>query len=314
MAILPGAVWRPIPISSSRPRRLTGRGVCLHVAVSEATSLFDYFATADVDSHFYVARDGTIEQYVDTGYVAYAQLDGNATLISVESQGGVTRADAEPWTDAQLASLARIARWAHDVEGVPLQGMPNSLPASRGIGVHRLGIDPWRVAGGERWSSVYGKVCPGAAKISQVPLIISLAQDGDDDVPYRSWPAEDKAQLVADIWSALVPDRDQGPTATIPAYEALAHAMAEAHHARVDTAQNVWDRVLVGAPGDEDNPPLMAWEVMRSLLAGHEALTALVAQQNGLPLEDVRRVVAEEVAKGVRVTVAVEPTTAATAG
>src|SRR5215211_202343 len=120
MAIMPGAVWRPIPVSASRPRRRRGRGVCFHVAVSEATSLFNFFSAADVDSHFYVARNGVIEQYVDTDLVAYAQLEGNPTLISVESQGGVTTPDREPWTTAQLTSLAAIARWAHVTEGIPL--------------------------------------------------------------------------------------------------------------------------------------------------------------------------------------------------
>jgi N-acetylmuramoyl-L-alanine amidase len=180
---MPGAVWRPIPVSSSRPRRSKGRGVCLHVAVSEAPSLFDYFSSASADSHFYVAKNGTIEQYVDTDLVAYAQLDGNASLISVETQGGAVNPDGEPWTAAQVESLARIAAWAHGSEGVPLTPMPNSLPASRGIGYHRLGINPWRVAGGELWSSATGKLCPGAAKVAQVPQIITRASrivNGED--------------------------------------------------------------------------------------------------------------------------------------
>lgn len=173
---MPGAAWRPIPVSPTRPKRRKGRGVVLHVAASEATSLFGFFSTADVDSHFYVAKDGTIEQYVDTDLQAYASMDGNATTISVETQGGVTNPDGEPWTPQQVAALARICRWAHDTEGVPLTVMPDSRPASRGIGWHRLGVKPWVVPGGEVWSAANGKRCPGDAKIAQVPAVVAAAQ------------------------------------------------------------------------------------------------------------------------------------------
>jgi hypothetical protein len=201
MAIMPGVAWRPIPVSSSRPRRTKGRGVCLHVAVSEAASLFPYFSTANVDSHFYVAKSGTIEQYVDTDLVAYAQLVGNATLISVETQGGVTNPDSEPWTAPQVDALARICRWAHDIEGVPLQVMPDSRPTSRGLGSHRLGIDPWRVSGGELWSTANGKLCPGAAKVAQIPQIRTRADQivGGDDMPLTDVDIEKIAQRTRQV-------------------------------------------------------------------------------------------------------------------
>lgn len=176
MTVMPGAVWRPIPVSRSRPLRRKGRGVILHVAASEATSLFGFFSTASVDSHFYVAKDGAIEQYVDTDLQAYASMDGNATTISVETQGGVANPDGEPWTPQQVASLARICRWANEDEGVPLQVMPDSRPASRGIGWHRLGVRPWVVPGGEIWSAANGKRCPGDAKIAQVPAVVAAAR------------------------------------------------------------------------------------------------------------------------------------------
>ena len=202
MAIMPGVAWRPIPVSSSRPRRAKGRGVCLHVAVSEAASLFPYFSTANVDSHFYVTRSGTIEQYVDTDLVAYAQLDGNATLISVETQGGVTNPETEPWTAQQTDALARICRWAHDIEGVPLQLMRDSRPISRGVGYHRLGVDPWRIPDGELWSTAYGKLCPGSAKVAQIPQILTRATQtvgGHDDMPLTDADIEKIAQRTRQV-------------------------------------------------------------------------------------------------------------------
>ena len=72
--------------------------------------------------------------------------------------------------------MAECIAWLHKVEGVPLVAMPNSRPSSVGIGYHKLGVDPYRVSGGEKWSSAYGKVCPGAGKIKQIPTIISKAK------------------------------------------------------------------------------------------------------------------------------------------
>ena len=72
MARCPFAVWRPMPYGSylmPNPVRAN-----LHTAVSSASSLYSYFATRSgkVHSHFYVAKDGTIEQYRDTAYAAAA--------------------------------------------------------------------------------------------------------------------------------------------------------------------------------------------------------------------------------------------------
>src|SRR5690625_7991238 len=114
---MPGAIWRPITVNKSRWRLVPLR-VNLHVAVSEAASLHGYFnAAGRVDSHFYVRRDGTIEQYVDTSVVAYADLEGNGSSISVETQGGVKNADGEPWTADEVEALARIYAWADNTHG-----------------------------------------------------------------------------------------------------------------------------------------------------------------------------------------------------
>ena len=197
MAIMPGAKYRPIPIASTRAMRRKGRGIVLHVAVSEAPSLFGFFSTASVDSHFYVAKDGTIEQYVDTDRVAYANAAGNSTLISVETQGGMTNADGEPWTPQQVASLVRLVRWASETDGFPLQTMPDSRATSKGVGWHKLGVAPWIVSGGEKWSSSYGKICPGAAKIAQVPGIVAAARADSAPAPAGPPPARTASLLPA---------------------------------------------------------------------------------------------------------------------
>ncbi|PZF84150.1 peptidoglycan recognition protein family protein [Jiangella anatolica] len=174
MAWYPGAIRKEI--TKFRTPLLIRRGVCLHVAVSEGSSLYSFFSGAAVCSHFYVRKDGTVEQYVDTKYQAPANLYGNKSLISVETQGGVRNADSEPWTAAQVESLAKICAWANQTHGIPLVQMPDSKPTTKGVGYHRLGVDPYRVDGGEKWSNAYGKVCPGAAKIKQVPAVIARAR------------------------------------------------------------------------------------------------------------------------------------------
>ena len=182
MGWYPGAIRKEVTRHRTRIQR--HRGICNHVAVSEAASLFNYFnQSGNPTSHFYVRKDGKVEQYVDTVYIAPCQLDGNPTLISIETQGGVNNPDSEPWTAAQCETLAGIAAWAHNLHGIPLKSMPNSLSSSTGVGYHRLGINPWRVPNGELWSSANGKICPGTGKIAQIPGIITRANQlttGDD--------------------------------------------------------------------------------------------------------------------------------------
>lgn len=160
-------------------------GMVEHVAVSNGLSLFTFFNTpGEACSHFYVRKAGPqgedagladFEQYVDTRYQAPAQLDGNHRMLSCETQGGVGSDLNEGWTVAQINRLAWIAYECHRLHGYPLVAMHDSKSASRGVGFHRLGVDPWRVSAGEHWSTAYGKVCPGAAREKQVPLIIIKA-------------------------------------------------------------------------------------------------------------------------------------------
>lgn len=171
----PGAIRKEIR-KFRTPIRTQSRAFILHVAVSEADSLYGYFSGAAVCSHFYVRKDGTVEQYVDTKYQAPANLYANSTAISVETEGGVRNANVEPWTAAQLESLAKISKWLNETHDIPLQVMKDSRPTTRGIGYHRLGVNPYRVSGGELWSSAYGKICPGLGKINQVDDIVAMSK------------------------------------------------------------------------------------------------------------------------------------------
>lgn len=189
MAIYPGATYRPITVKKNRKRLAYNRVGC-HVAVSEARSLFGAFnRPGKEDSHFYVLKDGSCEQYVDTLFEAFADLDGNDGTISIETQGGMGNANAEPWTAAQLETIAQIYIWAHRVHGIQLKLATSSHlgEASKGLSWHRLGCDgnfpalPNPLAGrnqrggGMRYTKHFGKICPGDQKILQIPGILNRA-------------------------------------------------------------------------------------------------------------------------------------------
>lgn len=178
MAWMPGAIRKEIPKHNRRTTSLRNR-TNLHVAVSEASSLYGYFSGAGVCSHFYVRKDGTIEQYVSTVYYSAADYQGNDATISVETQGGVHDAQGEPWTGEQITALAKIVAWVHLTHpSIPVRLAVDSRKgeSSKGVSWHRLGIDPWRVVGGMRYSTSRGKVCPGNAKIAQIPEVVALAR------------------------------------------------------------------------------------------------------------------------------------------
>lgn len=192
MARYPGATWRPIDTKYLPNRHMTAYNrVNLHVAVSEASSIHSVFnRLGAASSHFYVRKNGTVEQYIDTAYQAEADLEGNDATISIETQGGVHDPDNEPWTNEQIEALAQIYAWAVKTHGIPLQVASTSKTdnTSRGLSWHRLGIDGnfptlpnpgagrLQRGGGMHYSKSRGKLCPGLGKIVQIPSIHARAQ------------------------------------------------------------------------------------------------------------------------------------------
>jgi hypothetical protein len=188
MTRMPGANW----LGEHSPRDpMTGHDiVCIHTIVG--------FAPAHA-AHFSTHADGRIDQSRDTAYKSAANLNGNPRVIAIENEdhgpafGAWTGSNVPPLTEAQVNACARILAWAHVEHGVPLQLCPDSRPGSRGLAYHRQGIDgnwsryeyPGRVDGGEVWTLTPGKVCPGDARIAQLPAILAAARkivNGDKDM------------------------------------------------------------------------------------------------------------------------------------
>lgn len=181
------AKWRPISRNFSNRKRTRTRGIVLHVDAGDNASLFNYFNTTSTPAscHIHVAKNGSMEQYVDLDKISWTSGEGNATTIGVETQG----LGSEAWTAQQITSLAKLVRWAAFKYDFPLRRMKSSRANSKGVGTHRLGVNGnFPTTGvqrgrqqrakkglGELWSSTV-KTCPGDKRQAQWPDVVRLAQ------------------------------------------------------------------------------------------------------------------------------------------
>lgn len=171
-------------------RRKTTDGVVIHSTGSAAaTSQFRWFNNpkARASSHIHISVAGVIEEYVPSDLIAWCQGQGNARLLSIETQGD----GKGPFSEAQLEAIAFvIAQWQMRY-GFPLRLMQSSSKAEKGIGWHRLGVPPsrwvsgvgWLLKGNEKWSSAVGKICPGDARIAQMPEIVRRVTEISGQTP-----------------------------------------------------------------------------------------------------------------------------------
>ena len=115
------------------------RGLVLHHQAGNG-SLYAFFnnPASQVSAHFWVGKNGTIEQYVDTARVSWHGRDLNSNWVGVETEGCPGGKD-EDLTEAQIAALARLY-----AEGARRHGWPNQLASSnggRGFGYHRMAVN-----------------------------------------------------------------------------------------------------------------------------------------------------------------------------
>jgi hypothetical protein len=219
MSRYPSTTWKPIGGTSRR--QVQKDLLCLHTAVGSGLGTWAYFNRVDVGvySHFVVCGvwgsdagkdvDGLALQMADTDYRAAANLDGNWRIISVETADNATR-PIQPWTPAQCDTLVDLMVDANLIDGIPLVLVPDSRRGRRGICYHRQGCDPYRVAGGELWSSSPGKDCPTQARIDQIPGLIDRARavvagGGEDDMSAADVAAINKHtdEKIAEIYGLL---------------------------------------------------------------------------------------------------------------
>lgn len=174
MARCPFATWRPVPNFGGPMAGYLG--LVIHVTAGEGDPYNEFANPANqVSSHFGIGNgqggmaDGLIEQYVDTANESWAQVGGNSTYISVETEG----LPSDPLTPAQVASFARLYQWAHNNHGIPY--VITDTPGDRGFITHG--------DGGAAWGNHID--CPGPLRSPQRQDILNLAQpgpQGDDQV------------------------------------------------------------------------------------------------------------------------------------
>lgn len=183
----PDAVWRPPPGMYVGPVRQKTDLVIWHVDAGNADSLYGWWNQAGSGqngSHFFVKKDGTVEQYAPVDRIVWTSGNGSLRSVGIETQGYA----AGEWTPAQRAALIKLTRWLCDVFGVPKIVAPNSKLTSRGIGYHRQGVPATQAqkaakvsqTGGELWSSAVGKVCPGPYREKQIPRMVGEIAEEDD--------------------------------------------------------------------------------------------------------------------------------------
>lgn len=214
MARYPGAAWKPLgPDWASQPRMRAFDIVCIHTMVGGLEGTDAQFRVTNgpgfsgLESHFGTDANGRVYQWQDTDYQAEANGNGNWHIISIENAdwgapfptwGG---SDVPAFTDAQIEAIAQICAWAHLTHGIPLELIPDSKPGRRGIAPHRWGVPGFVVAGGELWSTVNRKACPGDRRIAQLPQIIARAiqiVNGEDDMPLTQTDLDNIAAAVRD--------------------------------------------------------------------------------------------------------------------
>lgn len=189
MARYPDAVWKPITADKQygpglRPALTVWNRVNLHSTASSASSQFGYFNQSGIpDSHFHVAYDGTVEQYVDTSKQAFADYEGNDATVSIETQGVSSSTGDEKWRPAQAAAIIKLVAWiikTHGIRPKLAETAFSGSTSSQGLSWHRLGCDGnfpslpsiqagrLQRGGGMHYSTSLGKVCPGYLRITQI--------------------------------------------------------------------------------------------------------------------------------------------------
>lgn len=156
----PAAIHKPLRENDTQPA-IAPRAVILHTAWSASSSLFGFFQNnSDLESHFYVANDGTVEQYMDTAIRADANYKANGYAISIETQDDKQIKD---WTPQQLDAIVALIDWICRVHAIPRVQIARSDGA--GIGWHTMWGSP------SDWTP-NTKSCPGANRIAQTRTVV----------------------------------------------------------------------------------------------------------------------------------------------
>lgn len=223
------ALWKPFSGKGTRP--LTHDIVCVHTMVGSLAGSWSW-ANRPGNAYWHFGTSGTGEcwQCHSLRYRSASNLDGNGRIIPIENADmgpgfgpwSGRCGDVPPFTPAQQAKLIDLIEWLCREFDIPPVLVPDSRPGRRGIAYHRQGIDPWRVSGGELWSSSRGKCCPDGARINQlvnviIPEVARRIRGGPVPQPEDWFDMASKAELeqvvreqVSSLCAPLIAQYDDG--------------------------------------------------------------------------------------------------------
>lgn len=159
MARYPAAVWRPIP-ENDTAARITPRVAILHSAAVAIDTLYHSFRRTEntLESHFFVKKDGVVEQYMDTTRQADANRFANPFAVAIETEDNGDP-DHDEWTHEQLDAIDALLRWLHEVHPAIVLKRCDRWDGA-GVGYHTMWGAP------SRWTPVV-KTCPGRVRREQ---------------------------------------------------------------------------------------------------------------------------------------------------
>lgn len=227
MAWYPRSVRKEIRAGASDPP-IKVVGAILHVAVSNADSLFGWFngPSGGIESHFYIRYDGVVEQYRDTGREADANYKANSFVADGVRYGYVSIETAGMgdggWTAAQLASIRALLEWLSAEHDFPLRKCTH--PKDPGVGYHSM----WGSPGA--WTPAVGKTCPGPGRIKQFERVLlpwMRAHGAEPRPPVEPKPGPAKAPKFPGVAAFKLGKRNAAVTALGKALKAKGFAK---HH------------------------------------------------------------------------------------
>lgn len=208
----PFAIHKPIPETYTQ-NAITPRISILHSAGGSA-ELYGWWmnpSSKGLESHGFVDDETFIDpsdgieyaklyQYVNTFVQADANREANDIAVSTETASTIHA--AEPWSAPQVRTIIRWLTWVcQQHPEIKAQLCPS--PRGSGIGWHVMFGAPGP------WTPARGKVCPGPARIRQIPAIIAAVAAALDGTQ----PPED-IDMTKDELLAILNDKG-GPLGSI---------------------------------------------------------------------------------------------------
>lgn len=116
--------------------------------------IYEYWLdSTNLESHFGLAYDGDLGQFIGTQTRADANMYANVRAVSVETESNDKHTD--PWTEPQVEKLIQLGVWLNRTHGIPAR-IPSAWDQP-GMGYHSMF---------PQWSDG-GTACPGDARRKQ---------------------------------------------------------------------------------------------------------------------------------------------------